>query len=78
MKKIIQYGEQSEDGNDVRARTGQICTISYKAFLKDTETLVESNDDLSFIIGDGDVVPGKIKSKKRLKLISSKERLKLL
>lgn len=55
QKKITQYGEQFM-GRDWRPVNGQICTISYEAKLKDTSTVVEKNDDLSFVLGDGDVI----------------------
>lgn len=54
LKKIVQYGEE-----DMRPQNGQMCTISYKAFIKDTDQLVEQDDELSFILGDGDVIPGR-------------------
>lgn len=55
QKKITQYGEEMM-GRDWRPVNGQMCTISYEATLKDTTTVVEKNDDLSFILGDGDVI----------------------
>ena len=36
-----------------------MCTISYKAFIKETNELVEDYENLSFILGDGDVMAGK-------------------
>ena len=53
LKKTIQYGSEP-----VRPRTGQMCTISYKAFIKNSEELVEDEENLSFILGDADVMPG--------------------
>lgn len=55
LKKIVQYGEE-RNGRDWRPSSGQMCIISYEAFIKDTQTSVEKNEDLSFILGDGDVV----------------------
>lgn len=55
LKKITQYGEEL-NGRDYRPSTGQMCTISYEACLKDSSTVVEKNDELSFILGDGDVI----------------------
>ena len=55
QKKIVQYGDE-----DTRPRNGQMCTISYKAYIKDTDEIVEQDDNLSFILGDGDVIPGKL------------------
>ena len=54
MKKIVAYGDESGP----RPLTGQMCTIAYKAYVKDTDKLVEHDDDLNFILGDGDVVSG--------------------
>jgi hypothetical protein len=58
MKKIIQYGEEI-DNRDNRPSNGQMCTISYEAYLKDTQQLVEKSEELSFILGDCDVISGK-------------------
>ena len=55
LKKIIQYGSEP-----IRPRTGQMCTISYKAFIKNSEELVEDEENMSFILGDGDVLPGNL------------------
>lgn len=55
MKKIVAYGDES---SGQRPLTGQMCTIAYKAYIKDTDKLVEHDDDLNFILGDGDVVTG--------------------
>lgn len=55
LKKTIQYGEELM-GRDWRPSSGQMCTISYEACLKDTTTIVEKNEELSFILGDGDVI----------------------
>jgi len=54
-KKITQYGEEIM-GRDYRPNRSQMCTISYTASLKDTSEVVEQNDELSFILGDGDVI----------------------
>ena len=55
LKKITQYGEELM-GRDWRPSSGQMCTISYEARLKDSEAAVEKNEDLSFVLGDGDVI----------------------
>jgi len=55
LKKITQYGEEMFS-RDYRPSSGQMCTISYEACIKDSDTVVEKNEQLSFILGDGDVV----------------------
>ena len=55
QKKIVEYGEEGEHS---RPLNGQMVTISYEAYLKDTDKLVDHNDNLSFILGDGDVISG--------------------
>ena len=39
-----------------------MCTISYEAFLNETKKEVEQNENLQFILGDGDVTPGKLQT----------------
>jgi len=55
QKKILQYGDEVS-GRDYRPNRSQMCTISYTACLKDSSVVVEQNDELSFILGDGDVI----------------------
>ncbi len=56
QKKIVQYGEEGEMS---RPMNGQMVTISYDAFLNDQpDKLVDHNDNLSFLLGDGDVISG--------------------
>lgn len=55
MKKILEYGDESIG----RPTKGQMVTISYEAKLKDDDQkLVDHNENLSFILGDGDVISG--------------------
>lgn len=53
LKKITQYG-----GDEVRPINGQIVTISFDAYLKDSPKLVDHSEEFNFILGDGDVIPG--------------------
>ena len=56
QKKITQYGEDDDMSKPMQ---GQMVTISFEAFLKDNpEKLVDHNDNLSFILGDNDVITG--------------------
>lgn len=50
-KKVLVAGE----GRDSRPKKGQNVTICLKAFLKDG-TLVEEQPELTFTLGDGDVI----------------------
>ena len=59
QKKIIQYGDEDTEFRSSRPLKSQMCTISYKAFIKETNELVEDYENLSFILGDGDVMAGK-------------------
>lgn len=61
LKKITQYGE------DARPINGHMVTISYEAFIKDSLKSVEKNENLSFILGDGDVISGNFFKLKFLK-----------
>lgn len=58
QKKITQYGDQNLSEFSRRPLAGQMVTISYEAYLKDSLKLVDHNDNLSFILGDGDVITG--------------------
>lgn len=60
LKKITQYGEENLPEFSRRPLSGQMVTISYEAYLKDSLKLVDHNDNLSFILGDGDVISGTI------------------
>lgn len=55
LKKITQYGEEMM-GRDWRPSSGQMCTISFEARIKGSEVVVEKNEELNFILGDGDVI----------------------
>lgn len=55
LKKITQYGEEMM-GRDWRPSSGQMCTISYEARVKGSEAVVEKNEELNFVLGDGDVI----------------------
>ncbi len=63
MKKIIQYGVEDDEPN-ARPRSGQMVTVSFEAYLKHnfedeaTRKLVDHDDRLTFILGDGDVISG--------------------
>jgi len=50
-KKVLESGE----GRDSRPQKGQNVKINLKTYLKDG-TLVEEQSDLSFTLGDGDVI----------------------
>lgn len=60
LKKITQYGDDSTPDSR-RPVNGQMVTISYEAYVTNDadRKLVEHNDNLEFILGDGDVVSGK-------------------
>ena len=61
-KKITQYGIQDEVSKS-RPVNGQIVTMDYEAFLYDNETpgkLVDNGENFKFILGDGDVINGKL------------------
>lgn len=58
LKKITQYGEENLPEFSRRPLNGQMVTIAYEAYLKDSLKLVDHNDNLSFILGDGDVISG--------------------
>ena len=60
LKKITQYGEENLHEFSRRPLSGQMVTIAYEAYLKDSLKLVDHNDNLSFILGDGDVISGMI------------------
>lgn len=55
LKKITQYGEEMM-GRDWRPTSGQMCTISYEARVKGSDAVVEKNEELNFVLGDGDVI----------------------
>jgi FK506-binding protein 8 len=58
LKKITQYGSQDEIQKS-RPINGQVVTIFYEAYLcvdEKCEKLVDHNENLEFILGDGDVV----------------------
>jgi hypothetical protein len=57
MKKITEYGVEDDEPN-ARPRNGQMVTISYDAFLQENNKLVDHNTNLTFILGDGDVISG--------------------
>lgn len=59
QKRIIQYGDEETQYKQSRPQNGQMVTISYKAFIKESNEIVEDNEDLTFILGDSDVMPGK-------------------
>ncbi len=71
LKKITQYGIQDELSKS-RPYNGQVVTIYFEAYLyvdKQVKNLVDHSESLKFILGDGDVIPGKkklIKSKLRV------------
>jgi hypothetical protein len=55
LKKIVQYGEEGR-----RPLNGQMVTIEYEAFPNENPTkLIDHNENLNFILGDGDVIQGK-------------------
>ena len=58
LKKITEYGDQSLSEFMRRPMNGQMVTIAYEAYLKDSLKLVDHNENLSFILGDGDVISG--------------------
>ncbi|CAF0749382.1 unnamed protein product [Brachionus calyciflorus] len=54
LKKTLKYGDSVVG----RPTNGQMVTINYEAYLKDNrDQLVDHNEDYSFILGDGDVIP---------------------
>ncbi len=57
QKKIVEYGEE---GDSSRPINGQMVTISYEAYLHEdpNHKLIDHSDNLSFILGDGDVTSG--------------------
>jgi len=57
QKRIIQYGDEETQYKQSRPQNGQMVTISYKAFIKESNEIVEDNEDLTFILGDSDVMP---------------------
>jgi FKBP-type peptidyl-prolyl cis-trans isomerase len=53
QKKTLVYGDSVVG----RPHNGQMVTVSFEGYLKEDRTkLVEHNDNLSFILGDGDVI----------------------
>lgn len=63
LKKITQYGDQTRSEFSRRPMGGQMVTISYEAYLVNEHDqspgkLVDHNDNLNFILGDGDVISG--------------------
>lgn len=73
LKKITQYGDQTRSEFSRRPMGGQMVTISYEAYLVNEHDqspgkLVDHNDNLNFILGDGDVISGISETSTRLTL----------